>query len=157
SPVSRAAAVTVGLVFLQLMAGAVMRHTKAGLAIPDFPLAFGRLVPPMTSFAVAIHFAHRIGAVLVACAVAACVVRAIRAERPGLVRLAWLMAGIVAVQGTLGALTVLSRKDVLVTTAHVATGALLLGTALALAVISRRLAPGDAGAALAVQVPRAGT
>ena len=43
---------SVGLIFLQLLVGAVMRHTKAGLAIPDFPLAFGRVVPPLTSFAV---------------------------------------------------------------------------------------------------------
>jgi heme A synthase len=40
------AAVTAGAVFLQLLVGAVMRHTKAGLAIPDFPLALGRVVPP---------------------------------------------------------------------------------------------------------------
>ena len=142
SPVSRAAVLTVAMVFLQLLVGAVMRHTKAGLAIPDFPLAFGRLVPPMRSFAVAIHFTHRVGAVVVACAVAACVVQAVRSGRRGLARMAWLMAAVVAVQGTLGALTVLSKKDVLITTAHVATGAVLLGTSVVLAVASRRrLAP----------------
>ena len=48
------------LIFLQLLVGAVMRHDKAGLAIPDFPLALGRVVPPLTSFPVAIHFAHRV-------------------------------------------------------------------------------------------------
>ena len=37
------------------------------------------------------------------------------------------------VQIALGALTVLSRKNVAITTAHVATGALLLGTSIALA------------------------
>jgi cytochrome c oxidase assembly protein subunit 15 len=138
SPVSRTAVLTVALVFLQLLVGAVMRHTKAGLAIPDFPLAFGRLVPPMTSFAVAIHFAHRIGAVVVAGAIAVCVVQAVRSGRPGLSRMAWLMAAIVALQGTLGALTVLSKKDVIITTAHVATGALLLGASVVLAITSRR-------------------
>jgi cytochrome c oxidase assembly protein subunit 15 len=138
SPVSRAAALAVALVFLQLLLGAVMRHTKAGLAIPDFPLAFGRLVPPMTSSAVAIHFAHRIGAVVVACAVAACVVQAVRSGRAGLSRVAWLMAALAALQGTLGALTVLSKKDVVITTAHVATGALLLGASVVLALTSRR-------------------
>ena len=50
SPVGRAAAVTAGAVFLQLLVGAVMRHTKAGLAIPDFPLSLGRVVPPLGSF-----------------------------------------------------------------------------------------------------------
>src|SRR5262249_28869720 len=40
-----AALLATSVVFGQLLLGAVMRHTGAGLAIPDFPLAFGRLVP----------------------------------------------------------------------------------------------------------------
>jgi cytochrome c oxidase assembly protein subunit 15 len=138
SPVSRAAALTTALVFGQLLVGAVMRHTKAGLAIPDFPLALGRVLPPIESFAVAIHFAHRVGAVLVACAVAACVVQAVRSGRPRLVRMAWFLAAVVFAQIALGAFTVLSGKQFLVTTAHVATGALLLGASLALSILSRR-------------------
>jgi heme A synthase len=42
-----------------------MRHTDAGLAIPDFPFAFGRLVPPFWSAAIAIHYAHRVRALIV--------------------------------------------------------------------------------------------
>src|SRR5262249_34122858 len=41
--VARLAAFTTALVFVQLILGALMRHMGAGLAIPDFPLAFGRL------------------------------------------------------------------------------------------------------------------
>ncbi|HEX9492282.1 MAG TPA: COX15/CtaA family protein, partial [Thermoanaerobaculia bacterium] len=36
------------IVFLQILLGALMRHLGAGLAIPDFPLSFGRLVPEFT-------------------------------------------------------------------------------------------------------------
>ncbi len=150
NPVSRAAAVAVALVFVQLLVGAVMRHTKAGLAIPDFPLAFGRLVPPISSFAVGIHFAHRVMALAVAGAVGICLARGLRSGRQGLRRIASLMAGLVALQICLGALTVLSKKDVIVTTLHVATGALLLGTALLLMLASRvRPAPVAKSAALA--------
>src|SRR6266481_4447634 len=46
---ARLAACTTGLVFVQLVLGALMRHMGAGLAIPDFPLAFGRLVPPLAT------------------------------------------------------------------------------------------------------------
>ena len=53
-------------VFVQLVLGAWMRHSDAGLAIPDFPLAFGRLVPPLWTMPIAIHFAHRMGALVVA-------------------------------------------------------------------------------------------
>lgn len=132
SPVARISGATAAVVSLQLLVGAVMRHTKAGLAIPDFPLALGRLVPPLASFPVAIHFTHRFVAVAVAALAAGCAVRAHRSRRPGLEKAAWWLVGLVAVQVALGACTVLTRKSVAVTTAHVATGALLLGSTLAL-------------------------
>ena len=128
-PTSRVAAAAAAAVFVQLVLGAVMRHTKAGLAIPDFPLAFGRLVPRIDSFPVAIAFAHRAWALVVA---ALAFAAAVAAYRSGLRRSALLFAALVPAQVALGALTVLSRKNVAITTAHVATGALLLGTSLAL-------------------------
>jgi cytochrome c oxidase assembly protein subunit 15 len=128
-PAVRLAALAAGAVFVQLVVGAVMRHTKAGLAIPDFPLAFGRVVPRIDSFPVAIAFAHRAWALVVAGVVFAAVVAAYRA---GLRRSALFLGLLIPVQVALGALTVLSRKSVPITTAHVATGALLLGTSLAL-------------------------
>jgi cytochrome c oxidase assembly protein subunit 15 len=136
--VARIGAATVAMIFLQLLLGAVMRHTKAGLAIPDFPLAFGRVVPSIDSFPVAIHFAHRLGALAVAGFVLGCAVVAFRSRRPGLKRTALLLVLLVALQISLGAYTVLSRKAVPVTTAHVAAGALLLGTALAFTLASLR-------------------
>ena len=132
SPVARISGAAAAVVFLQLVVGAVMRHTKAGLAIPDFPLSLGRLVPPLDSFPVAIAFAHRIGALAVAAMVVACVVRARRARRAGLEKAGFWLTALVAVQIALGAFTVLTGKSVAVTTAHVATGALLLGSTLAL-------------------------
>jgi cytochrome c oxidase assembly protein subunit 15 len=130
--VSLLSALTAGAVFLQLAIGAVMRHTKAGLAIPDFPLSLGRIVPPLESFPVAIAFAHRAWALVVAGVVFATVVVAARTRRPGLKRTGVFLGSLVLVQIALGAATVLSGKAVAITTAHVATGALLLGTALAL-------------------------
>ena len=130
NPLARLAAWATGLVYLQLLIGAVMRHLKAGLAIPDFPLALGRLVPPLDAFPVAIHFVHRANAVAIAAVVGVLVAKAVRSRRPGLARLAVVLAALVTLQIGLGAATVLSRKDVLVTTAHVACGALVLGTSL---------------------------
>ncbi|HEY3204253.1 MAG TPA: COX15/CtaA family protein [Thermoanaerobaculia bacterium] len=130
--VARTAAATAAMLFLQLLIGAVMRHTKAGLAIPDFPLALGRVIPPLDTFAVTIHFAHRIGAVAVAVLVAACVVAAWRSNRSGLKKSSLWLAGLAILQIALGAFTVVTRKSVPVTTAHVAAGAVLLGSTLAL-------------------------
>jgi cytochrome c oxidase assembly protein subunit 15 len=125
----RLAALTACAVFLQLAIGAVMRHTKAGLAIPDFPLSLGRVVPPLDSFPVAIAFAHRAWALAVAGLVLATVLAAFSAGRR---RMGLFLGALVLAQIALGALTVLSRKNVAITTAHVATGALLLGTSVAL-------------------------
>src|SRR4029434_3945175 len=55
---------TTAIVYVQILLGATMRHNDAGLAIPDFPLAFGHLIPPQWDAKIAIHFAHRIGALV---------------------------------------------------------------------------------------------
>lgn len=136
------AAVTTGLVFLQILLGAVMRHSGAGLAIPDFPLAFGRLVPSEFDFPVGIHFAHRVGAVVVLAAVAWTVVRTLRlAPEAGRLRLPAAALGLLVVlQVSLGAAVVLTGKAVLPNTVHVATGATLLATSLLLTLGAWRLA-----------------
>lgn len=151
-PVSSVGALGVVAIFVQLLIGAVMRHDKAGLAIPDFPLAFGRVIPPISTFAIGIHFAHRVWALVVAALVLACLFAAIRSGRRGLVRTAAALAVLVLVQIGLGAATVLTQKSVPVATAHVATGALLLGTALAFTLGSRRVPLPRAGHRLAAAV-----
>ena len=121
-----AAFTAVGAVYVQLVLGAVMRHLDAGLAIPTFPLAFGRLVPPLDDPHVAIHFAHRVGAVAVVVALARLAWTAWASRQARFRRLAALLLGLGAVQVTLGALTVLSGKAVYPTTLHVMTGAAIL-------------------------------
>lgn len=126
--VGAAAAVATGIVFLQLALGAVMRHTGAGLAIRDFPLAAGRLIPPFDAPGVAVHFAHRVGALLVLAAAAHLMLHALRSGERRLVRTAAIALALVVVQIGLGAATVLSGRAVVPTTAHVAVGAAVLGT-----------------------------
>jgi heme a synthase len=123
-----------GIVYVQILIGAAMRHTGAGLAIPDFPLVFGGLVPPQWTPGIAVNYAHRLGAVAAAIAVAAAASYVWRHHgmRPELTRPAALMTGLVLVQIVLGGLTVLTRKAVAVDTAHVATGALVLAASLVL-------------------------
>jgi heme A synthase len=90
----------------------------------------------MHSFAVEVHFAHRVWAVVVGVLVAACTVRAFRSRRPGLRKTAVGLSLLVAIQIALGAATVLTGKAVAVTTAHVAVGALLLAGTLVLCLSS---------------------
>jgi heme a synthase len=134
SPLAPLAAVTTAIIYVQIVVGALMRHMHAGLAIPDFPLAFGRLVPPMFSVPIAVNFAHRCGAVVVTAMVLWTAARALRqyGDEPSLRRPALGLLVLLATQIGLGAATILSRRAVIPTTAHVAVGAAVLATCLAL-------------------------
>jgi len=127
-------ALTTAAVYLQLLLGALMRHTRSGLSIPDFPLAFGRVIPPFESYHVGIHFAHRVGALAVTAMIVWTLVRirTWRREHSLLIRPATAMFVLVWIQLTLGAFTVWTEKSVMITTAHVATGALVLGASVLL-------------------------
>ncbi len=125
-------ALTTLVVFFQLIVGALMRHTGAGLAIPDFPLAFGRLIPPFFSEGVAIHFVHRVGALVVLICVGVVLALTVRCRHTAshLQYPLRVMGGLVLFQIALGALTIWTQRAVLPTTAHVAVGAALLATSL---------------------------
>ena len=133
----RLATATTALIYCQILVGATMRHTGAGLAIPDFPLMFGHLWPTHWDAKIAVHFTHRLGALLVLSAVTATSATVWRRYRAGgvhpeLTRPAALLVALVVVQITLGALTVLSRRDVSINSIHVVCGALVLTTSLVL-------------------------
>jgi cytochrome c oxidase assembly protein subunit 15 len=138
-----AAAVFAG-VFMQNLLGVGVRHTGSGLAIPDFPLAFGRLIPAQFDFAIGIHFLHRLGALISASLVFWLLGRSMRVARgvPVLQRFAWLTLALVVAEGSLGGWVVLSGRGILPNTLHSLVGAFLLGSCLALALFAWRLAEG---------------
>lgn len=137
----RLATTTTALIYVQILIGAAMRHTEAGLAIPDFPLMFGHLIPDHWSGRIAVHFSHRLGALIVAPAVLATSFRVWfhHRSRRELTGPAALIVALVAVQVTLGALTVLSRRDVWINSLHVVCGALVLTASLVLTLRSWRV------------------
>lgn len=154
--------VTFSAIYLQLVVGATMRHFQAGLAIPDLPLAYGHLLPPLTQSQldainwtrvrdwnlepvtlsqVWLHFGHRTGAIIVTAlvlALASLVLGRYRMQ-PRLRRPAVLLIVLLLVQLTLGVLTVLLRKPADVASAHVAVGALVLVASFVLTVRAARL------------------
>lgn len=158
------AAITVVLIYLQLIAGALMRHYQAGLAIPDLPWAYGQYLPPTTDqglnavnqwrawhpelrlepvtlLQVWVHFSHRIGAVLVSLAVIVLAGQVAwrHADRGLIVRPAWLLTLLLFAQLTLGVLTVLWQKPADIASYHVAVGALALFVTFTLGVRAIRL------------------
>jgi cytochrome c oxidase assembly protein subunit 15 len=132
TPLRTLATTATVLIYAQILVGATMRHTGAGLAIPDFPLMFGHVIPDHWSSAIAIHFTHRVGALLVTMSLLALFVhiRSQYRDHVELVRPTTIIVALVAVQVTLGALTVLSRRDPWINSFHVVCGALVLTTSL---------------------------
>lgn len=140
APVGMAWGLT-ALVYLQILAGAVLRHFGAGLAIPDFPLSFGRVIPQFTSPEIVAAFVHRAGGFVVAAAVIVMAVRLLRYERDHPLRgLGTLLVVVVSMQVLLGGWTIWSGKQPHITSMHVMTGAFTLALSVVLTLSSRTLA-----------------
>ena len=133
--------ITVGAIFIQLLLGAIMRHLNAGLAIPTWPLANGNILPDFTSIGVALNFAHRTWAFVVAILIFTTAYYAIKAskEHPTFKKPAVAGIILVIIQITLGAITILTEKEPNRMSFHVAGGAAVLASQFVLAVRVRHL------------------
>lgn len=121
--------VACGAIVAQLIVGAIMRHAHAGLAIPTFPYTpHDTLIPPVFNFAIGIHFAHRVGAVIVTIAVVAYCIRIWQesASRKALGKSAAALLSLLLIQVLLGALVIWKVRNEHVTTLHMLNGAFTL-------------------------------
>jgi len=146
---TRPAAYVIITIYLQLIFGAIMRHTESGLAIPDFPLSAGYLFPPFNQeminiiqsmhfdaglpyvdlYQIVINYCHRIGALLVALSIIYFVWRSINLNiiSKRMRQLTALLITLFIIQISLGAITIWTLKNPLITSMHVLNGAMLLG------------------------------
>lgn len=142
------------LIYVQLILGALMRHTGSGLAIPDFPTMGEQFIPsfnetmlqkintwrfmqnlePVNIMQIIIHFLHRLWSLIIALAVIGLNVLGFKYEREQKNVLATLVLldCLVVLQIILGIITLLSGKDAVTTSLHVATGAAALGASILL-------------------------
>ena len=137
------------IVFIQLIIGALMRHTESGLAIPDFPLSGGYIIPTfnqemlntiqsmqfesglpfVTLNQIIIHYLHRMGAIAVTISIGWLTLKIIQSKisNERIYRLTWYLITLLIIQITLGAFTIWSVKEPFITSIHVVNGALILG------------------------------
>jgi len=136
------AALTTAAIYVQILLGAVIRHSGSGLAIPDFPLSFGGLLPPEWTPAVTLQFAHtRIGAFFILLLVT-CTSYRVCFHYPQEKSLFWPAVGaglLVWLQCFLGMLILFTQKAVLPTSFHVLVGAATLACMLLLTLKSFQL------------------
>jgi len=128
-------------IFLQILIGAVMRHAEAGMAIAKFPLAQpGSVFPAYWNFDVSIHFAHRVGAVIVTIVLLTYLSKlwAYGVTRKALAAGILTVLGLLFVQVWLGAQTIWTVRNIHVTTIHHLAGAFLLASTWALTFLTYR-------------------
>src|SRR6476646_10088864 len=103
----RYAVLTAAATLFLIVAGGLVTSTESGLSVPDWPLSYGMLMPPMVG-GVFYEHGHRMAATTVGFLTLVLAVWTARAEpRPSVRRLAWGALAAVITQGVLGGLTVL--------------------------------------------------
>ena len=136
SSLHRYAVLTACCTFALLIAGALVTSNDAGLSIPDWPLAYGSLTPPMVG-GIRYEFTHRVIATFVGLLTIGLAVWLWRAEKRSWMR--WLglaaLGGVIA-QGILGGLTVRMYQPPPVSAAHATLAQLFFSTVVAIAVFT---------------------
>jgi heme A synthase len=139
-------AMTAGLVLLQSVLGALVRHTDGGMSCPDVPLCLGQVVPPLVNIQITSHVLHRLFAVLATIAVVALATWARKAAMPPRVR-RWVLAAVplVLLQVALGVWSVLSVLDVPPVSLHTLVAALIIVVLTVAASLGARAATVETG------------
>jgi heme A synthase len=129
--------VTAGATYFQIVLGAAIRHTGAGLVCTDLPFCRGAIWPTGVHAAVHLHMLHRATALVVFALVCWNAARLARGTT-GLVRaLGWAGPALAMMQIVLGVLTITTFKDLVPVTAHLLVAALLLADLVSLLVLTR--------------------
>ena len=134
--VHRFALLVAGATFFLIIAGANVTSRDAGLAVPDWPLAFGKFFPKMVGNVFWEH-GHRLVATAVGIlTIVLAVYLQVRERRAWVKRLGWIALGGVIAQGLLGGLTVKLNLPLAVSAAHATLAQLFFLTTVSLAVFT---------------------
>ncbi|HXA03430.1 MAG TPA: COX15/CtaA family protein [Bryobacteraceae bacterium] len=121
-----------------VVAGGLVTSNDAGLSVPDWPLSYGKLMPPMEGNIFYEH-GHRMVATTVGLLTIVMVIWLMRAERPRWLRnLGWIALAAVVAQGVLGGMTVIFMLPKPVSIGHACLAQLFFSTTVAMALFTSR-------------------
>jgi len=121
---------------LLVVAGGLVTSRDAGLSVPDWPLSYGKLMPPMEGGIIYEH-GHRMVATTVGLLTIVSMIWLFRSERRQWLRWLGVIAlGAVILQGVLGGLTVLLLLPWWISTAHACLAQLFFATTVAMALFT---------------------
>jgi len=124
--------------FLLLIAGGLVTSNEAALSVPDWPLSYGTLTPPMVG-GIRYEHTHRVIAALVGLLTIGLALLLWRKDRRKWVRnLGFAAIGAVVAQGVLGGLTVLLYLHYGMPVAHACLAQIFFGAVVSLAVFTSR-------------------
>jgi heme A synthase len=139
----RLARATAAATFVLLVIGGMVHATGSSLACPDWPLCYGQFFPSMEGGVLYEH-GHRLVALTVSVLTVALAVVVWRRRRERALRAGSLVAvGLVLFQASLGALTVVWKLPLVISSGHLATSMAFFSV---LVWLSWRLAPASDGA-----------
>jgi cytochrome c oxidase assembly protein subunit 15 len=124
--------------FFLIIAGANVTSHDAGLAVPDWPLSFGKFFPQMVGNVFWEHGHRMIAATVGMLTIVLAIYLQIREPRRWVKRLGWMALGLVIVQGLLGGLTVKLLLPLWVSAAHATLAQLFFLTTVSIAVFTSR-------------------
>jgi len=141
--VHRFAVVTASATVLLLVAGALVTNNDAADSVPDWPLAYGRIIPPLIG-GIRYEYAHRVIAALVAALTAILAIWLSRVTLKGPARLwGWIALALVFAQAGLGGMRVLLGHPALVATAHATLAQIFFITLVSLTLLTSAWWQGD--------------
>jgi len=114
----RFAVLTACATFGLLVMGALVTSNDAGLSVPDWPLSYGSLTPPMVGGIVYEHSHRVVASVIGLLMIVLAVWLSLREERRWVRRLGYIALAAVIVQGLLGGMTVLLKLPPVVSVFH---------------------------------------
>jgi heme a synthase len=133
--VHRFAVATASVTVLLLMAGALVTSNDAADSVPDWPLAYGRIIPPLVG-GIRYEFAHRVFAATVTILTVILAVWLARRGTKTARKLGWTALLLVIAQALLGALRVLEGHPAVTATMHATLAQIFFVTVVSLALIT---------------------
>lgn len=124
--------------FFLIIAGANVTSHDAGLAVPDWPLSFGKFFPQMVGNVFWEHGHRMIAATVGLLTIVLAIYLQLREPRRWVKRLGWLALALVILQGLLGGLTVKLLLPLAVSAAHATLAQLFFLTTVSIAVFTSR-------------------
>ncbi|MDE3198325.1 MAG: COX15/CtaA family protein [Acidobacteriota bacterium] len=121
---------------LLVVAGGLVTSRDAGLSVPDWPLSYGKLMPPMEG-GIFYEHGHRMVATTVGMLTIVAMVWMLRAEKRRWMRMLGVVALLAVIaQGVLGGLTVLYLLPWWISTSHACLAQLFFSTTVAIALFT---------------------